>query len=217
MFKRIFLLVLAVLLMGGVVYADNPTMPEEDGVILTSGAYKHTPYRTFRLVRVIPGSNYSAAASTDPLKYEVSEDFVMIWWTGTSGSDGITVAPCARISFDSRVAGVMAIDTTVSHDGQRNFQYVTDDVGWTNWGYLQTSGPAYAYIGAAVTAGDLLGTCFAVTGGCAPFMPNEAASTTAKSSTGGIDPARAGVLGFAMDSDAGYAAGDVIRVFLTCE
>jgi len=94
---------------------------------------------------------------------------------------------------------------------------VTDDTSDLNWGYLQTYGLAYVNIGAGVTAGDLLGTCYAVTGGAAPFQPNTASSTTLPSASHDFDPGRMGYFGFALDSDAGYSSGDKVRAFLKAE
>jgi len=212
--RRFIALLVAVLFIAGTAYAINPVSPGT-GDLVGQGKAPWEPHKTFRLVRVITGLNYSGAINTDPVNYTVSNQFVMIWWTGTSGSDGVTVAPCARVSYDSRVAGVLVTDVNISEDNE-TFQYVTNDYGKENWGYLQTYGLAYVNIGAAVSAGDLLG-CAYTTGDAAPFIAQQATATTTKENEGVLNPAQQGILGIALDADAGYTAGDEVRVFIKCE
>ncbi|KKK59376.1 hypothetical protein LCGC14_3035020, partial [marine sediment metagenome] len=127
--RKLFIVCLAVLLMAGTVYAlDRGTSKGAgQGDVFGQGNLDSDPHKIFRMVRVVPGLNYSGAASTDPILYKVSADMVMIWWTGTSGSDGVTVAPSARVSYDSRVAGILAVNTDISADlhGASGLQYVT--------------------------------------------------------------------------------------------
>jgi len=202
--------------MTGTAYAINPQGPGT-GDLMGQGKANWEAHKTFRLVRLIPGENYSGAIVTDPINYNVSAGSVMIWWTGTSGSDGVTVAPSARVTLDSRVAGVLVNNTVISSESTRNMQYATDDYGYSNWGYVQTYGKIYTIIGAAVSAGDLLGTAFAVTGGAAPWDILNASSTTGKATAGPADPARCGILGVALEADAGYSSGDYVNVIVKCE
>lgn len=184
------------------------------GDILGQGRIDSDPMRIFRLVRVIGGTH-----GQNNLNFleVISKDSVMIWITGTSGSDGVTVGPSSRVSYDSRVAGILATNVRISQDDRSspNWQYVTDDLGARNWGFLQTYGLAYVKIGAGVTAGDLLGTAF-TTGDAAPWQPQFATSTTALADGANsiINPAQAGFFGFAMDSDNAATAGDRVRCFI---
>ena len=69
-------------------------------------------------------------------------------------------------------------------------------------------------IGAAVSAGDMLGTCYAVTGAAAPYIPGQSLGTTVKLSND-LQPAnQIGFFGFTLDADAGYSAGDKVRCMI---
>jgi hypothetical protein len=214
--KKFIVLTIALLLIAGPAFAiDGRRQSTGFGDIMGQGNMV-LPHATYRLVRVLPGENYSGGRPTNYI-YRPSADMVMIWWTGTSGADGRSVAPCARVSMDSRVAGVLVTSCDISTDTLGTMQYVSDDTGSSNWGYIQTYGKTNVLIGAGVTAGDLLGCSFNITGGAAPYMPNEASGTTVKASDVSLDPSRMGVLGFALSADALATAGDRIQCFITTE
>jgi len=212
--KFIVLLIVGLLLAGPALALDGRKSSPGFGDILGQGN-QILPHATYRLVRVVPGLNYSGRQA--PWHYTPSADMVMIWWTGTSGSDGRTVAPSARVSYDSRVAGVLRTSCDISTDLVGNMQYVSDSTGSPNWGYIQTYGKTTVLIGAGVTAGDMLGASHAITGGAAPFMPWYASNTNQLSVTVGMDPGRMGSIGFAMSSDDEFSAGDTVQAFLKCE
>jgi len=208
--KKLFSLILAVLLITGTVYAMDP------GEVESHGGAVWEPYKTYQLVRVLPGNMHSGASLRDPVYHEVSAGYVMIWWTGTSGADGITVAPCSLMTFDSRVAGVLVTSTTISYDSVagKNYTYASDDYGCDNWGYLQTYGKSYVRVSSIVSVGDALACAYYITGTATAYHPT--AGLGLLNTIGAANPQQLGYLGFALEGDTATTAADdnFIRAFI---
>ena len=185
--RKLFSLLLVALLIGGVAFAQTPSLPY-NGQVIGTGGLKSDPHRTFRLVRYVPPSGWSPSLTAES---------IVIW--DTTSDDGVTVTVTST-SFDSRVAGIMVVETKTPDTYATNS--ATNDR--RNWGWLQTYGLAEVRMEPSSTAvaGDALAAS-ATQGEATVFIP----TTTTASTQGNA--------GFFYDNAA--AAADNIEVFLRCE
>jgi len=208
--RKYLALFLAVLLLAGPAIAQQTDGRDESpgtGVILNQGIQIIEPHRSFRLVRVVPGNHDPLGGATEYV-YSISKGALMIWWTGTSGSDGRTVAECAVTTGDTRIAGVLATTCEISSDLFGSLQYVTDDTHQSNWAYLQTYGKVDVRQSSTVSAGDAL-ICGSITGGAATVSFNEFGG-----SGGTGNPQQLGIGGFFLQTDTTAGEHDTTPVFL---
>ena len=215
--RKLLLLVLAILLIAGVAQArlSDVTVQSTLGVkpgqntspgigdIMGQGPYKSSPQRTFRLVRYVP----SASTYFDRI---ISKDTIVIWDSTASGDDGVTVTR-TTVSVDSRVAGILAVDTLPPVSTDVISTAVLDE-SKRNWTWLQTYGAAECIWGdsTAAVAGDAFGTS-ARLGTAATFPAGTGFGFEAISQ----EPASQGYAGFIYD--AATDAGVDVQCFLKCE
>ena len=153
--RKVLCLALAVLLITSVAFAQSYRenvrgYKESPGVgeIQSVGAGIAQPYKTFRLVRWI-------YPSTPIADYTASADWVVIWATGLSGDDGVTVTTTTT-TFDTRIAGVLKAD--VQRISTDTGKYATEDIGDNNWTWMQTHGLCSVDATGQFVAGSILGT-----------------------------------------------------------
>lgn len=143
--------VMLIVLVGMGTYAfAAPNISGGIGDIMGQGQFPSDPGKIFRLVRYVP-------AAGDANSWTLTKDSIVIF--DTNSDDGVTVTTTTT-SYDSRVAGVLAIDA-LTPDAQTNGWSAAASVGRRNWTWLQTYGIAEVYVQndcATATAGDALAT-----------------------------------------------------------
>ena len=166
------------------------------GDIGGQGKYISDPHRTFRLVRYLP-------ASSSDFDLIISKDTLVIWDTGVSGDDGVTVTR-STVSVDSRVAGILAVNTLPPISTDASSTAVLDR-GKRNWTWLQTYGKAELFWEDSVSgaAGDAFGTSSTI--GAASTYPS---ASSAEFSSISAEPASQGYAGFLYDA-ATKGTGDI--------
>ena len=139
-------LLVASLLMGGLAYAKDrkttkkpytPTLTES-GEVLGDPRHQQEPHKVFRLVRYRGKQRWASPLSAGSL---------VLWHTGVTSGDGVTVTDYSTYSRDNRIAGVMVTGVKTAGTGQvstvvhlyRNLN-VTADVNQPVWGWMQTYG-----------------------------------------------------------------------------
>jgi len=190
--KKLFVIALIALFMAGDAFATSG--PNNPGDILGQGKYPSDPHRIFRFVHISPNDN-----DTDG----VTEDAVVVW--DDEFDDGVSVE-LSSTSLDARVAGIL-VTTVTSSDSTGAGHAASDDIGTSDWGWLQTYGLYDDGVYAdtyGVQTGRTIGNG-GTNGACGQF---DVYTTNAKSGY-------CGILGFSLDAiTAGGADGDV---FITCD
>ncbi len=148
--KKTLFIFVALLLVGGLVFAATPGYRQSPGTgtIVHSGGYQSDATKTFRMVRWNP---YLSKEST------LSAGSIVIW-NHTSADDGVTITT-SIVSGDSSVAGIVVVDC-LSPDDSVYGNAATQDVGKKNWTWLQTYGKSDVYVGGqagqvAITGGAM--------------------------------------------------------------
>lgn|SRR3990167_590068 len=223
--KRLFISIIAILLLGwGIAYAidgghvlivgqgNQPTIGKAAGHgagdLVGQGKYDSDPHKIFRFVRYVSPNE----EGKDTI---VSADFVVIWDTGASGDDAVTVTTTV-ISQDTRVAGILVTDILppISTD---TITTAANDIGKRNWGWVQTYGLAEGFLsntGADAVAGQALGTS-SITGEIATYVVSGDEVLDWMTQTAVSSRPYLGNAGFFYDSST---AGDSnVQVFLKCE
>lgn len=137
--KRIIVLVLAFLLIGGMAFADTPGYPNTVDLTGWGGQAGVTPPQQIIKVRYGLAPN----AGADP---GLTSGEVMVW--DTNSADGFTVSACVT-SKDATYAGILVTTLGTADDGVvRNFGR---NVGW-----ICIKGYALAQMEANATAGEAL-------------------------------------------------------------
>ena len=219
--KKILCFALIALLLAGAIGVANAAergRKQSPGVgnIVTSGSYDWEPGKTFRLVRYVQRDVYSENISD-----YITADSIVIW--STLSPDGVTVTTTI-VTSDSRVAGVMAVNTPEQITAGNTAQ---QDYAQQNWGWLQTHGLAQVRTDTSISIGSILSGDALGTGSVAGLadafqivadIPNTARYT---GGAAGEDPAltdsnamHAGNAGFYMNS---ATATQDVAVFLKCE
>lgn len=143
MSKRLISLIIAIFLLGGIVFVLGPGYREDPGVgdILGQGKYQSDPHKIFRMVR-----------STNTA--QIDADSIVIW--DLTADDGVTIAT-TTISGDSAVAGILVKDCDAQATAGNT---AAEDRGGVNWTWLQTYGESQVnYAGGGNgAAGDAMGT-----------------------------------------------------------
>ena len=156
--KRFLFLALAILLMGGVAFADTPGSTQDPGVgdIMGQGKFQSDPHRIFRMVRTISTTDLLADSI---VRWDLVED------------DGVTIS-YSPISNDSAVAGII-VNQCLAQETAGNT--AVQDRGKKNWTWLQTYGLSTVRVEAAaysnVVAGDAMGMSN-VSGKATKFLPS---------------------------------------------
>lgn len=190
--KRLFLLTLAALLIGGQAFAATPGYEQNPGTgdILGQGKYQSDAHKIFRMVRYVPAT-YAGATT-------LAADSIVIW--DLAADDGVTVTTTTT-SGDSSVAGIIVTQAlTPDTDGNTAAQ----DRGKGNWTWLQTYGLSQVDLASGasnVLAGASFGTS-TTAGESAAFTVVNTANTQAF-----------GIAGFYYD--AATAGDNDVQVFLT--
>jgi hypothetical protein len=190
MSKRIFLVLLAVLFIGGTAFAatsGNRTSPGRGEIVQMP--FQSDPPKRFRLVRWV-----GAGATESTL----AKDSIVVW--DTTLDDGITINTTTT-SYDSSVAGIL-VTAALTQDTVDNT--AVEDIGKDNWAWLQTYGLSQVDIGASqnVEAGGAMGTS-TTAGGAGRFLASTSASTAE------------GYAGFYFDAAAAGATD--VECFVRCE
>ena len=150
MIKRIPLVILAILLVSGIAFAETPGFRQDPGTgdILGSGKYQSDAHKIFRMVRYVQPATFATATT-------LAADSIVVW--DTSNDDGVTVTT-TTVSSDSTVAGIIVTQAlTADTDGNTAAQ----DRGKDNWTWLQTYGLSQVNLAASLgdaVAGDAFGT-----------------------------------------------------------
>jgi len=188
--KRIFLSIVAILLIAGVAFAlPGYRMSPGTGDILGQGKYQQDPHKIFRMVRYVPPT-YAGSAT-------LAADSIVTWYL--VDDDGVTVTT-STTSHDSAVAGIISVQAlTPDVDGNT----AAEDVGKRNWTWLQTYGLAQVNVTTTITtAGEAMGTS-GTAGEAAPFLPSV------------TQPALNGNAGFFYDSAA--TGADDVECFINLD
>ncbi len=194
MFRKISIIAIAILLMGGIAFAQpgyrqNPG----EGDILGQGNYQSDPHKIFRMVRYVPPTFSGSTA--------LGADSIVSW--DLTDDDGVTVTTTTT-SWDTTVAGIIVVQAlTQETDGNT----AVEDRGRQNWTWLQTYGLSEVFISTTVdlTAGDAFGTS-STAGEATMYEP----STQSPYMT--IDARQQGMAGFVYDDAT--AGDDDVECFL---
>jgi len=195
--KKIVAISLALLLLVGVASSFAATddrvgirLGAGTGEIKSIGAPDYFAVKKFRKVRYV-GQNF--------LGDTLTKDSVVVWFTGATTNDGVTVTTTTT-SSDSTVAGIVT-RAALTRDAGQVGNTAQQDYAKRNWTWLQTYGPAQIRLNAstAATAGAALGTGD-VKGTGAEYNP--------------VGPGRHGNAGFWLETTVGGQRG---RVFLRTE
>lgn len=190
--KKIISLVVVALLLSGVVYAAQPLKSPGVGDILGQGKFPSDPHRIFRLVRFIPPTGGVNS-------FGISADSIVIW--DLNSDDGVTVT-VTTTSYDSAVAGILAVDTLTPDTIAGLGKSAANSIGLRNWTWLQTYGKAECQVQktcSTATEGDALATG-SIAGSACDFL----ASATSSGANGNA--------GFFYDTGAADAKN--VEVFL---
>lgn len=128
--RKNILILIAVLLMAGTVFAATPGYRQNPGQgdILGNEKYQSDAHKIFRLVRYVQPASGFGSASTLPA------GSIVVW--DVTNDDGVTVTT-TTVSSDPAVAGVI-VTQALTQDTQSNT--ASQDVGKGNWTWLQTYG-----------------------------------------------------------------------------
>lgn len=158
MSKRIILVLLAVLFIAGIAFAETPgyRLSPGRGEIIQM-PFQSDPPKKFRMVRYIGGLTASTLAA----------DSIVVWDTVTD--DGVTVNTTTQ-SGDSSVAGIL-VQAIMTQDTTSNT--AVQDIGKDNWSWLQTYGLSQVDMSGTTTvlAGSAMGTS-GTAGKATMFMPS---------------------------------------------
>lgn len=157
MFKRLFSILLAILLFGGMAFAATPGYRQSPGTgnIIQHGGYISDPHKTFRLVRWVGERHWNRVGQ------KLSADSIVIW--DTISDDGVTITTVAT-SYDSRVAGVIVVACLSAESWDSNSAAI--DRSKRNWTWMQTYGKSQVdlattaivlTVGSALATGDVVG------------------------------------------------------------
>ena len=189
MFKKLTLILLAVLFVAGIAYAEAGSRTSPGRGEIVQMPFQSDPPKRFRLVR------YLGTTDTDG----IAADSIVVW--DTTIDDGVTINTTTT-SWDSSVAGIL-VTAILTQDTSDNT--AVEDIGRDNWAWLQTYGISQVNLAATSnpgTAGAAMGT--STTAGEASVL---FASTTSA--------AAQGYAGFLFD--ASTAGDDDIQVFVRTE
>ena len=187
--RKLFSVLIAVLLLAGTAYAATPGYRRNPGTgdILGQGKYQSDAHKIFRMVRYVPVT-YSGASTLEA-------DSIVVW--NLTSDDGVTVTT-STTSSDSAVAGIIVQQAlTPDTDGNTAAQ----DAGQGNWTWLQTYGLSQCDLSAdgAVASGAAMGT--GTSAGAAT-----AHTVSSKTTLSGTNDSRAlGNAGFFFDAAAASA------------